>query len=100
MVEDGFSSVLLALVVVMISVLGLSFFDAVDWSDFAKSGKATAVAIKDSVNNNEDLMNKIEQVEQGRVLGVQSIRPVDFVDYPVVHIVSGARNVFESPAEE
>jgi hypothetical protein len=100
MVEDVVSSIILVLVVFMGSVLIVPFFTEYEWNEFAQSGKMVAVAVKDSVNNNEKSENIVEQSEEGRVLGVQSIRPVDFVDYPVVHISTGERNVFESPPSE
>ena len=91
MVQDGGSSILLGLVVLMISVLVMSFFTANNWSEFGRAGKKVAVAVRDSVSDNEEM---VKESEEGRVLGV-SVRPVDFIGYPVVHISSGERNVFE-----
>ena len=94
MVEDVSSSILLALVVLMISVLGVSFLGVFDLSDVNQAGKAMVAGVRGLAEDGEELANNEEQSNQGRVLGVQSVRPVDFVDYPVVHISSGG-SVFE-----
>lgn len=94
MVEILNSIILLALIVAMISGLGVLFFVAYEWSDIGMFGKAMVVAVQGPVEDEEEAESVERQPGQGMVLGVQSIRPVDFVNYPVVYVASGLPNVF------
>lgn len=95
MVEDGNSSILLGLVVFMISVLGMSFFAVYGWSDVGRVGEAIMVSVRGPADDKKESVNVAEKSGQGMVLGAQSIRPVEHVNYPVVHIAGGAGSVFE-----
>ncbi len=97
MIEDGNSSILLAIVVFMVSVLVMSLFSVYEWSDINKSGKALVASVRVLVDDEKEKENEIKQ---SMVLGVQNVQPVNFVNYPVVHISSGARSVFESVAND
>lgn len=99
MVEDVNSSILLVLVMFMISVLGMSFFAVYEWSDVGQAGKAMVAVVRGLVDDGGELSKVVEQSNRGRVLGAQNVRPVDFVDYPVVHISSGVRSVFEPTSD-